>query len=171
MYHFYSHLKHLIATAEQIAVIINIITIGIIIFSTDCPKIADFSIFIPCVSGNTSTMFFIIFGITSYGIVAPENISIGKYNTLAITPAIFESFDIPPTIIPILNIEIITSSHHKMKLKIFPCMLNLKKSLATKNNELIDTKEYRAYIVTSTSNITIGSTGVTLNRFKICLLL
>ena len=91
MYHFYSHLKHLIATAEQIAVIINIITIGIIIFSTDCPKIADFSI--------------------------------------------------------------------------------LKKSLATKNNELIDTKEYRAYIVTSTSNITIGSTGVTLNRFKICLLL
>ena len=47
MYHFYSHLKHLIATAEQIAVIINIITIGIIIFSTDCPKIADFSIFIP----------------------------------------------------------------------------------------------------------------------------
>ena len=74
----------------------------------------------------------------------------GKYNTLAITPTIFESFDIPPTIIPILNIEIITSSHPKMKFKIFPCILNLKKSLATKNNEIIDTKEYRAYMVTCT---------------------
>ena len=92
MHHFYSHLKHLIATIEQIAVIINIINIGIIIFSTDCPKIADFSIFIPCVSGNTSTMFFIIFGITSYGIVAPENINIGKYNILAIMLAVFMSY-------------------------------------------------------------------------------
>jgi len=37
--------------------------------------------------------------------VAPEKISIGKYSKLAITPAILLFFAMPPTIIPIENID------------------------------------------------------------------
>ena len=47
---------------------------------------------------------------TSKGNVAPENISIGKYNTLAITLAVLVFFAMPPTIIPMLKVDTIVSS-------------------------------------------------------------
>lgn len=69
---------------------------------------ALFKSFIPCVNGNKSATFCNACGITSYGSVAPEKISIGKYKILATTLAILVFLATPPTINPILNIEIIT---------------------------------------------------------------
>ena len=42
--------------------------------------------------------------------VVPEKINIGKNNKQAMTLALFEFFAIPPTIIPILKVDIIVSS-------------------------------------------------------------
>ena len=107
----YSHLKNLIATNEQTKAIATIAKIGSRTLSRGKPSIADFSILIPCVNGKMSMAFCIVVGITSYGSVAPEKMSIGKYNTLAIMPADLEFLAIPPTIIPMLNIDIITNKY------------------------------------------------------------
>lgn len=106
----YSHLKNFTLIILQITAINSIMITAPVTLSIGSPSAAFFSIFIPCVNGRTSTILCIAPGITSYGRVAPEKISIGKYNTLAITPAIFELFAIPPIIIPMLNIEIPVSS-------------------------------------------------------------
>ena len=101
----YSHLKHFTAIPMQTMVTTTITNTGCHRFPAGSPSEADFISCIPCVRGNNLTIFCSIPGITSSGTVAPENISIGKYRTLAITLAIFVSFAIPPTIIPILKVE------------------------------------------------------------------
>ena len=92
----------------QMMTIVAIKTTGNRILSTSNPKEAAFISFIPCVRGKMFANFCNIAGITSYGNVAPENISIGKYNTLATTPAIFVFGAMPPTIMPMLNMDTIT---------------------------------------------------------------
>ena len=63
------------------------------------PKKVDFISWMPCVIGKNCTTVCIPFGITSKGRVAPENMSIGKYNIQAITLAVLAFWAIPPTII------------------------------------------------------------------------
>lgn len=79
---------------KQMIAIADITTTGTSTISMVNPKDDAFNNFIPCVKGKTFTTFCSAGGITSYCSVAPENISIGKYNILAITPAIlpFEQF-------------------------------------------------------------------------------
>lgn len=167
----YSHLKNLIATNEQISAIATITQIGNRILSIGNPKVADFNILIPCVNGKKSTIFCIVFGITSYGSVAPEKISIGKYNALAIMPATLEFLAMPPTIMPMLNIETITNIHPRINSNMLPCILKPKNIVPTAKSVSKEIKAYRKYMVTSTNRIVTGLMGVTLNRFKICLLL
>ena len=94
--------------AMQITASAAITIIGTKTLSTGSPKEAALSSFIPWVKGSTSATFWSAGGMTSYGNVAPEKISMGKYNILAIIPAIFVFGATPPTIIPMLNIDNIT---------------------------------------------------------------
>ncbi len=90
---------------------------------------------------------------------------------LAIIPATFVFLAIPPTIIPIENIETITNNHPIINSTILPSILKSKNSTATANRLIKDIKAYIKYTVTSASNIIIGVMGVTLNLFRTCLLL
>ena len=72
------------------------------------PNVEALISLIPCVRGRISAIFWSEEGMISYGRVAPEKINIGKYNKLAITPALLVSLATPPTIIPMLNIDSIT---------------------------------------------------------------
>ena len=65
----------------------------------------DFISCMPWVKGNTLIIFCTLSGITSKGRVAPEKISMGKYSTQAITLAFLVFLAIPPTIMPMLNVE------------------------------------------------------------------
>lgn len=99
-------------------IIITIIKqIGKVILSIGRPKAVPFSNFIPCVSGSISANFCKAVGMISYGSVAPENISIGKYKILATVLAVFMFGAIPPTIIPMLNIDSMTNKNDKKKCK------------------------------------------------------
>ena len=68
---------------------------------------------------------------TSKGRVVPEKINIGKYNKQAITFALFEFFAIPPTIIPILKVDIIVNSQLPKNVNHEPCIVTFQKIIAT----------------------------------------
>ena len=97
------------------------------------PRLAFFRIFIPCVKGIMSAIFWSVAGIISYGNVAPEKISIGKYKRLAIIPAVFGFFETPPAIIPMLNIVSITKKYPARNSARLPFILKPKKQKATMN--------------------------------------
>ena len=102
----HSHLKHFTATPVHKMVTVPMTAAGIHIDSVCIPREAAFISCIPCVSGKKATILCIISGITSKGSLVPEKNSMGKYSRQAMTLAIFSFFAIPPTIIPMLNLEI-----------------------------------------------------------------
>ena len=101
----YSHLKYFTAIPEQARVTHSITRMGNVKCSTDRPRNADFISWMPWVKGNTLIIFCTLSGITSKGRVAPEKISMGKYSTQAITLALLAFLAIPPTIMPMLNVD------------------------------------------------------------------
>ena len=112
----------------------DITTIGSHIFAAGKPRNVNFISQIPWVSGKTLTIFCIAVGITSKGSVAPEKINIGKYRTQAITLAFFEFFAMPPTIIPILKVDIIVRSQLPKN------VLSEKVNSTVKLNSIVETK-------------------------------
>lgn len=102
-----------------------------ITFSIGKAKKVHFNSLIPCVNGSTSAIFCNAVGITSYGKVAPEKISIGKYRILATVLAILVLGDIPPTIIPILNIDNMTRTNERKNFQNEPIILKSKNNVAT----------------------------------------
>ena len=91
--------------------ITTIITVtGIKTFPVLTPKKECFIRVIPWVSGNRLTIFRIAPGMTSTGSVVPENTSMGKYSSDAMTPACLVFLATPPTSIPILSVDSMVSS-------------------------------------------------------------
>ena len=101
----YSHLKHFTAIPEQAKVTHSITMIGNKEFSTVRPRNVAFIIWMPWVKGNTLIILCMASGIISKGKVAPEKMSMGKYRTQAITLALLAFLAMPPTIMPMLNVE------------------------------------------------------------------
>ena len=83
----------------------GITIIGNMELSSVTPRNIAFISWIPWVRGNTLIIFCMISGMTSKGNVAPEKMSMGKYRIQAITLALLAFLAIPPTIMPILNVE------------------------------------------------------------------
>ena len=104
----------------QITAITNIIRTETKTLPFSKPKEAVFNNLIPCVKGKIFEIFCKAVGMISYGKVAPENISIGKYRILAIIPAILVFGAIPPTISPILNMDTITKKYPPRNVTIEP---------------------------------------------------
>ena len=127
----YSHLKHLTATPKQRIVTPSITRTDSHILWNGVPKKVAFISWMPCVMGKNCTIFCIVFGITSNGKVAPEKISIGKYKIQAITLAVLAFLATPPTIIPMLKVEIIVKSQLPIKAIHDPCISTFQNSIAT----------------------------------------
>ncbi len=78
---------------------------------------------------------------------------------LAIIPATFEFLAIPPTIMPMLNIETMTNNQPIINCNILPCILKSKNIIATAKSVSKEIKAYIKYIVTSASRIVTGLMG------------
>lgn len=138
----YSHLKNLTAITVQIIATAAMTAMGNHMFPSFRPRKADFISLMPCVRGKTLTIFCIAAGMTSKGRVAPEKISIGKYNMHAITLALLEFFATPPTIIPMLSVEIIVSSQLPVNAAKEPVILTPQKSIAAGSSKSREARQY-----------------------------
>ena len=76
----YSHLKHLTAIPPQTRVTSSMITIGSPACSNGSTRNVAFMSWMPWIIGKTPTNLCTNSGMTSNGSVAPEKISMGKYN-------------------------------------------------------------------------------------------
>lgn len=101
--------------------ITTIITVtGIKTLPVLTPKKECFIREIPWVSGAKLTTFCMAWGITSTGSVVPENTSMGKYSSDAMTPACLVFLATPPTSIPILSVDSMVSSQLPTNVRTLP---------------------------------------------------
>ena len=138
----HSHLKHFTATPVHKMVTVPMTAAGIQTDPVCIPREAAFISCIPCVSGKRETIFCTVSGITSKGSVAPEKTSIGKYSRQAMTLAIFSFFAIPPTIIPMLNVETRVRSQLPRNAAGLPGSLTPHKTAPMGKTSAIDTAAY-----------------------------
>ncbi len=167
---FYSHLKYFMEIPPHTIVITTIRITGKRTVSTGSPNDVAFSNLIPCVSGKIAEKFCSASGIIAYGKVAPEKINIGKYKTLATMLAILAFGAMPPTIVPILNMDTITRINAAKNNSTEPFILKSKNKKATIKVRISDATAYSVKTVNCTSKISVGLIGVTLNLFNIFLL-
>lgn len=138
----YSHLKYFMATPKQMSVTAIIVRIGNHPFSSGKARKVDFMSWMPCVSGKRRMIACIVPGKTSKGSVAPEKSNIGKYKMQAITLVLLVFLAKPPTIIPILRVDIIVSSQLPIQAIQDPLILTCHMSMETGISVNRETKQY-----------------------------